>query len=1060
MVRTRCPKADCGAKLEVVDQALGKKVKCPNCGDIFILASADVSPPSTLTPETPPAPSLPRFAARRLPTLRPPGRFPTEGEVPELWVPGDQILDAYIVKEYSPGVPFAKGGMGRVYRVHHENWKLDVAVKSPLARILSRPEKINDFEREAETWVNLDLHPNIATCHYVRRLGGIPRIFAEYVEGGTLADWIRSGRLYDGKSNEVLGRVLDIAIQVAWGLDYVHKQEPPLMHLDLKPQNVLMTPTGVAKVTDLGLAAACGVFRTLPQRGTGPTKGAVVCTQAYASPEQIAGCVLSRQTDIWSWGVSVLHMFTRTLPPHFVGSAAMEFFESYLKSEKEELIVPMPAKVAALLRQCFQKDPKRRSSSLKSVAVDLREIYGQVTGSSYARESPWPLERHADSLVNRAVSLLDLGAHEKAENLLKRALLINPSHREATYNLGLIRWRRGELRDLDLIAQVRRAGGKEAQVSSTAALLKEIENERADSAGAVAAWSDKAFHLPLRGDNEMRPVEGHEGSVTSLCFGQKGPVECSTGDRSLPSGDYKAPWALCNVSDPVAEIYNEAVAHFHACHRRGDYRSAFHQLALARSYTELSSHPELLTLWQKLYPSVVREKLRDGWLSRTLRFHRVAVRCLCLSADGRFALSGGEDGAVVVWDLATGCPRPISEAHQGAVKSVCLSGDGRRALSAGVDSTVKLWEVTSGRLLRTLTTERLSPACSVSLNHNGSLALSGHSLGGPYLWDLRSGECLADLKGDRSLASPVCLSPDGRLAVAGGYHGAVTLWDLSTGASQKTFAKPISKDPLRNRRLTMREIKRLTKRLSDEIEATTARIKDILGGRRDQALRDAGTTDQAQVTVVCLSPDGRLVLSGSKDSTIRLWEVVSGQRVCSLRPHGGLTSVCLSADSRCALAGGEVGTIALWDLERKEQAWTATGHKGGVTSVCLSPDGRFALSSGNDATVKVWSLDWELSVREPQDWEEEARPHLEQFLATCVAVDLGRGEPKQEAGQVKCMIPWRGRPAWTEDDFNDLLFRLGCAGFGSLRPEGVRQELLKMSGSWKPPRRWFSKPLR
>ena len=102
--------------------------------------------------------------------------------------------------------------------------------------------------------MDLGLHPHIVTCYYVRHLGGVPRVFAELVEGGSLADWIADRRLYAGRPEQVLARLLDVAIQFAWGLGYAHEQG--LVHQDVKPANVMMTADGVAKVTDFGLASA------------------------------------------------------------------------------------------------------------------------------------------------------------------------------------------------------------------------------------------------------------------------------------------------------------------------------------------------------------------------------------------------------------------------------------------------------------------------------------------------------------------------------------------------------------------------------------------------------------------------------------------------------------------------------------------------------------------------------------------------------------------------------------------------------------------------------------
>ncbi|MDI7277527.1 MAG: protein kinase, partial [Anaerolineae bacterium] len=113
-----------------------------------------------------------------------------EAQVPAVWQVGDTILGLYRVKQV-----FTTGGMGLVYRAHHQGWGVDLAVKSPRPEIFAQAGGKESFIREAETWVNLGLHPHIVSCYYVRTLGEIPCVFAEYVEGGSLAHWIRSRRL-------------------------------------------------------------------------------------------------------------------------------------------------------------------------------------------------------------------------------------------------------------------------------------------------------------------------------------------------------------------------------------------------------------------------------------------------------------------------------------------------------------------------------------------------------------------------------------------------------------------------------------------------------------------------------------------------------------------------------------------------------------------------------------------------------------------------------------------------------------------------------------------------
>jgi len=277
-IETSCPNPDCQKKFKVADKSLGRTARCKHCNTRFrVQAGAgqliearsegkkshrpSVSPPDQIQPDdaaTQVEPSHPEgtiaadaFDPPNTPDLGTPfagGETPDpaalkdgEEDVPVEWNAGDVILDLYEVKQVHEA-----GAMELVYRVHHRNWNIDLALKSPRAEFFETEAQKEDFVREAETWIKLGLHPNTVSCYYVRRLGGIPCVFAEYVKGGSLKDRIEDERLYQGGADEILERILDTAIQFAWGLHYAHEQG--LVHQDIKPDNVMMTENGTPKV--------------------------------------------------------------------------------------------------------------------------------------------------------------------------------------------------------------------------------------------------------------------------------------------------------------------------------------------------------------------------------------------------------------------------------------------------------------------------------------------------------------------------------------------------------------------------------------------------------------------------------------------------------------------------------------------------------------------------------------------------------------------------------------------------------------------------------------------
>ncbi|MDR3142036.1 MAG: protein kinase, partial [Tannerellaceae bacterium] len=146
------------------------------------------------------------------------------------------------------------GGMGRVFRIRHTGWNVDLAMKQPQKKLFQNEAQKQDFIHECDAWINLGLHPHIVSCYYVREVGGIPSIFSEWMDGGSLKGAINNGTLYDGNNETVSERILDIAIQFARGLHYAHEQQ--LIHQDVKPDNLLLSKTGEAKVADFGIANA------------------------------------------------------------------------------------------------------------------------------------------------------------------------------------------------------------------------------------------------------------------------------------------------------------------------------------------------------------------------------------------------------------------------------------------------------------------------------------------------------------------------------------------------------------------------------------------------------------------------------------------------------------------------------------------------------------------------------------------------------------------------------------------------------------------------------------
>ncbi len=292
------------------------------------------------------------------------------------------------------------------------------------------------------------------------------------------------------------------------------------------------------------------------------------------------------------------------------------------------------------------------------------------------------------------------------------------------------------------------------------------------------------------------------------------------------------------------------------------------------------------------------------WL-RSLEGHTGWVWAVAVTPDGRYALSGSDDGTVKVWDLESGQLLRSLEGHIDGVNAVAVTPDGRYALSGSDDRTVKVWDLESGQLLRSLE-GHTGAVNAVAVTPDGRYALSGSWDRTVKVWDLESGQLLRSLEGHTRVVTAVAVTPDGRYALSGSFWDhTVKVWDLESG----------------------------------------------------QLLRSLeGHTDG--VNAVAVTPDGRYALSGSWDHTVKVWDLESGQLLRSLEGHtGAVNAVAVTPDGRYALSGSWDRTVKVWDLESGQLLRSLEGHTGAVNAVAVTPDGRWAVSGSNDRTVRAWDLE-------------------------------------------------------------------------------------------------------
>lgn len=734
------------------------------------------------------------------------------------WSIEEAIPESYEIRDVK------HGGMGRVYRVYHHGWDTDLAMKVPHPEFCQSAKHREAFVAECETWIHLGLHPHVVTCYYAQLLKGVPAIFSEYVTGGSLCEWIRKGTLYAGDAAAVLDRILDVAIQIAWGLQHAH--DLAVIHQDVKPSNVLMTSKGTAKITDFGLAKAINIQGS-DKLIDGSASLYVTCagmTPAYCSPEQLEATTpqkkswlfqrstrLTKATDIWSWAAVVLEMFAGGISWP-IGPRAGEALQRYVAcGASARCPVKMPKSAAKLLSQCFERSPRRRPKSFGSVVSELQGIYEKETGQKYGRRTPEHLQGSADTLNNRAVSFLDLGKPSEAVRLFEDALRSRPNHATAAYNLGLLRWRLAHGTDADLLAQLRQAAEADSESKIAHYLSALVHLEQADGHGAL-----ECLRL-AESDEENRPVQ------TAICRANSILASSPRQVSTLPSAN-----VVCFAGTDGHVLTSQG---------RNDYS---------------------LQLWD----------IPSGRELRTLPGHTGAIKDVCATVDGRLALTASSDGTLRLWDLGKGQSLHVLRGHSKAVQAASLTSDGHHALSTSLDGTTRLWDLRSGQTLKTMSG---CPALGSLLPNRGqTLVVVGEAF---YLIDLETGRRLVSYLGHTEHVSFARPGAGDRTVLSGGLGCELFLWDLVTGEKLQSFRGH------RGDEVICGDISHDGRWVLSGGDDYTTRLWDAKTGQCFRTFEEPGV----EVGTVRFSNDDRLAIWRSGGNTLAVWDISRLSQAISVR---------------------------------------------------------------------------------------------------------------------------------------------------------------------------------
>ncbi len=771
---------------------------------------------------------------------------PSLPKVPS-WEPGDIILNRYKVEQVE------SGSMGKVYISEHLGWGVKMAIKSPRPEVLADREGLKRILKEANSWVRMGMHPNVAACYYVLGINKIPHIFVEFIDGGNLSDWIKSGRCRN------LRTALTLAIQFCHGMEYTHKQG--IIHRDIKPPNVMITKNSLVKITDFGILLSTGEnvkdskdVKSAAKSGDTDATIGFRGTPGYASPEQLRSAHdVDQRTDIYSFGLCLWVMLCGTKP--YRNNAVEEAVPTPTPSSPG---VVFPPELKDVLIKSVAYNPDDRYKNFAEMRAALNEAYVAAFKTACPYAELTNIDLRADSLNNRAVSMFELGESKEAAACLGRTLEINDMLPEAVYNLILLKWRSGMI--------------------SPARILRQID--AAKKRGIQAPWL-----------NDL------EGSVKHTMTGDK-----------IDSGDKKEfpEFRLCIPKNSL-EVFREGQLHlsvqrnildhlenkrYEACHdvlmtawpntgyqKDKVFNKAYDNLLRIGNKENILGVQRFLTLkgfgsaasgiayipeTKKIVSAGPDGKviLRDFTTAQKVKIlgtEGQGVTAMAACPLGKHLAIGTEDGTINLLSTKTGQPVSTGIVHHGAVRSLSFSYDGRHLASGGADGFLKIKKLSSG-VEKSISIQDGGGVTSAAFVNKELDLVTGGADGKIRFWEAGGKECTKILESHALPVIGLSPSPDGHRFASASTDRMVKIWEHRTGRCLKTIK-----------------------------------------------------AHEEAVSSVLFLQDNRTVASGCEDDIIKLWDAESGECLCVMDGRGdGIFSLDHGPKPHTFLSGRKDGAVVLW----------------------------------------------------------------------------------------------------------------------------------------------------
>jgi WD40 repeat protein/serine/threonine protein kinase len=850
-----------------------------------------------------------------------------------------------------------EGGMGVVYAARQTSIDRTVAIKMVKSHAAVDDEQRSKFLSEAVVTGELE-HPNIVPIYDLGANETGALFYSMKKVQGT--PW---SKVIDEKS---LPENLEILMKVADAVAFAHSRG--VVHRDLKPENVMLGGYGEVLVMDWGLALSLAGFRKAHNVNHSVGMGG---TPAYMAPEMATGPFdrIGPTSDVYLLG-AILYEIVAGQPPH-TGKTTIQCLFSAGKNE----IIPTQktGELINIALHAMASAPEDRYPDVLSFQAAIREYQSHSESIMLAARAEEDLKQGDASGDYQAYARAMFGFEEALDlwsgnNRARSSLTVAKASYarcalgKGDYDLGLSLLDPNDPSHTELRGQLRAA---QAEREARQQRLKNVKRLVAGLLVFIAVGSGLAY-VQIRKDRDRAlTAEGEARTAEGIAKTERDAAQVARNEADRKRIEAEEARAAEAEARDLAEQAKQAEEYEAYIARIGLAAAKIEENAFDHAVLLLNDCKPELRNWEwgrlmHLCEQSVHTYQADApvdavaidqagarvaagsWDGQariwpidgnqpplTIPYGGLYVHAVAFSPDGRYLATGGNDksGFVKLWDASTGELVRSFDGHGDSVLSIVFSRDGSRMLTSSYDKTARLWDVATGGELRKFTGHNWW-VWAAAFSPDEKTIVTASQDGTAIVWDADQSEGAKRplFTGHAGPVYAAAISPDGHTVATGGYDGRVLVWDTSS-------VKPF-------------DFQRL-----------------VSGEAPESPKYRALEGHSAAVRAVQFSPDGRLLLTGSQDNSVKVWDVARGKVLKTLRGHAGWVRSCaFTPDGHGVVSGSHDHLAKVWSIEGYEeirvlQGLVLEGHADSVLAASFSPDGQRILTASRDRTARTWDRD-------------------------------------------------------------------------------------------------------